>query len=168
MCGQLLRSKMCASRFARITMRAAGVVGCRASLIAPVRRCGGPSEAEMENQVVRRASPAIFALTGPKPQLGRFTKAMDPDKTMPSWRSGITHGFCVTRGHPPIASEPTPSPRLWATAPGATPARLCEHTMRVDLQPSKAELSTLVGITRVQISCLTAFRTLKTMGIARL
>ncbi len=45
---------------------------------------------------------------------------------MPSWRSGRIHGFCVTGGHLPIASEPTPSPRLWATAPGATPARLCE------------------------------------------
>ena len=31
--------------------------------------------------------------------------------------------------------EPTPSPRLWATAPGATPTRLCEHTMRVSSRP---------------------------------
>src|SRR5689334_5181560 len=56
---------------------------------------------------------------------------MDPGSTKPSWRSGNTHGFCVTGGHPPIASEPTPSPRLWAAAPGATLVRLCEHTMRV-------------------------------------
>jgi hypothetical protein len=33
--------------------------------------------------------------------------------------------------------SPTPSPRLWAASPGATPARLCEHTMRVFNQPSK-------------------------------
>ena len=46
----------------------------------------------------------------------------------------------------PIASEPTPSPRLWATAPGATPARLCEHTMRVASRPPKPELSTWLGI----------------------
>jgi len=52
---------------------------------------------------------------------------MDPGKAKPSWRSGNTHGFCVTGGLSPIASEPTPSPRLWATPPGATPARLCEH-----------------------------------------
>jgi hypothetical protein len=65
---------------------------------------------------------------------------------IPSWRSGNTHGFCVTGGHPPIASEPTPSPRLWATPPGATPARLCHHNMRILLDPSKEELSTLVGI----------------------
>ena len=65
---------------------------------------------------------------------------------MPSWRSGRIHGFCVTGGHLPIAPEPTPSPRLWATAPGATPARLCEHTMRVFYQPSKPELSTWLAI----------------------
>src|ERR1700682_1137279 len=70
---------------------------------------------------------------------------MDPSSTMPSWRSGKTHGFCVTGGHSPIASEPTPSPRLWATTPGATPARLCEHTMRVQYEPSKPELSTWLG-----------------------
>src|SRR5271169_936473 len=67
---------------------------------------------------------------------------MDPGSTMSSRRSGKTHGFCVTGGHPPIASEPTPSPRLWATPPGATPARLCEHTMRVTDWPPKPELST--------------------------
>jgi hypothetical protein len=44
-----------------------------------------------------------------------------------------------------LLPEPTPSPRLWATAPGATPARLCEHTMRVFSRPAKPELSTLVG-----------------------
>src|ERR1700686_1381738 len=71
---------------------------------------------------------------------------MDPSSTMPSWRSGKTHGFCVTGGHSPIASEPTPSPRLWATALGATPARLCEHTMRVASRPSKPELPTLAAV----------------------
>ena len=48
----------------------------------------------------------------------------------PPRRSGNTHGFCVTGGLPPIASEPTPSPRLWTTPPGATPAKLCEHYHR--------------------------------------
>src|SRR5215472_15930064 len=71
---------------------------------------------------------------------------MDPDRTEPPWRSGNTHGFCVTGGLPPIASEPTPSPRLWATPPGATPAGLCEHTMEVESWPSKLELSTWLGI----------------------
>src|SRR5690348_14119835 len=71
---------------------------------------------------------------------------MDPDRTELPWRSGNTHGFCVTGGLPPIASEPTPSPRLWATPPGATPAGLCEHTMRADRRLSIPELSTLAGI----------------------
>src|SRR5947209_1607052 len=65
--------------------------------------------------------------------------------TTPSWRSGNTHGFCVTGGRWPIASEPTPSPRLWATAPGATPVRLCEHTTRLLNRPSEPELSTWMG-----------------------
>src|SRR5215471_6832820 len=70
---------------------------------------------------------------------------MDPGSTKPSWRSGNTHGFCVTGGLSPIASEPTPSPRLWATSPGATPTRLCEYTMRASNRSSKPELSTWLG-----------------------
>src|ERR1044072_5263275 len=71
---------------------------------------------------------------------------MDPDRTELPWRFGTTHGFCVTGGLPPIASEPTPSPRLWAPPPGATPAGLCEHTMRADRRLSIPELSTLAAI----------------------
>src|ERR1019366_8520840 len=41
-----------------------------------------------------KSSPAIFAFDMPKASLGSFTKAMDPGTTMPSWRSGNTHGFC--------------------------------------------------------------------------
>src|ERR1035438_4146822 len=63
---------------------------------------------------------------------------------MPCWRSGNTHGFCVTGGHSPIASEPTPSRRLWATAPGATPALRIEHTTGGRADHSKPELSTLL------------------------
>src|ERR1041385_7440456 len=71
---------------------------------------------------------------------------MDPDRTELPWRSGNTHGFCVTGGLPPIAAEPPPSPRLWAAPPGATPAGLCDHTMRADRRLSIPELSTLAGI----------------------
>src|ERR1051326_3264436 len=46
---------------------------------------------------------------------------MDPDRTELPWRSGNAHGFCVTGGLSPIASEPTPSPRLWATPPRRDP-----------------------------------------------
>ena len=91
-----------------------------------------------------KSGPATFAFDLPKASLGGSTKAMDPGKTMPSWRSGKTHGFCVTGGHPPIASEPTPSLRLWATAPGATPARLTEHTTGGSADRSEPELSTLL------------------------
>jgi hypothetical protein len=91
-------------------------------------------------------SPAIFAFDMPKASLGSSTKAMHPGSPKPSWRSGNTHGFCVTGGHPPIASEPTPSLRLWATTPGATPARLTEHTTSGPTGHSKPELSTLLGI----------------------
>ncbi len=91
-----------------------------------------------------KSGPAIFAFDMPKASLGSFTKAMDPGATMPPWRSGNTHGFCVTGGHPPIASEPTPSLRLWATAPGATPARLTELTTGGPADRSKPELPTLL------------------------
>lgn len=92
-----------------------------------------------------KSGPAIFAFPVPKASLGSSTKAMDPSSPKPSWRSGNTHGFCVTGGHPPIASEPTPSLRLWATAPGATPARLTEHTTGGQTGRSKPELSTLLA-----------------------
>jgi hypothetical protein len=110
-----------------------------------------------------KSSPAIFAFDMPKASLGSFTKAMDPGTTMPSWRSGNTHGFCVTGGHPPIASEPTPSLRLWATAPGATPARLTEHTTGGQADRSKPELSTLLG-TGTFYFALTQRKIVLTMG----
>src|SRR3982751_3187173 len=61
---------------------------------------------------------------------------------MPSWRSGKTHRFCVTGGHRPIASEPTPSPRLWAPRQ-ARPQRSCANIPRgLQPNPQKPELST--------------------------
>ena len=88
--------------------------------------------------------PAVIALIYPKPPLGSFTKAIGLGSTMPCWCSGITHGFCITAGHSPIASEPTPSRRLWAAAPGATPALRIDHTTGgADYRP-KPELSTLL------------------------
>src|ERR1039458_8078094 len=63
---------------------------------------------------------------------------------MSSWRSGNTHGFCVTGGHSPIASEPTPSRRLWQAAPGANPALRIEHTTGGRGGHSKPERSTLL------------------------
>src|SRR5579862_8548320 len=45
-----------------------------------------------------------------------------------------------------LLPEPTPSPRLWAASPGATPVRLCEYTMGGVDRPSKPELSTWLGV----------------------
>src|SRR5579862_4279324 len=45
-----------------------------------------------------------------------------------------------------LLPEPTPSPRLWADSPGATPVRLCEYTMGGVDRPSKPELSTWLGV----------------------
>ena len=61
-CGQSRLQPGRANQSAKITMREARAPGCRASLIAPARRCGSRSETEMQNHFVRRASPAIFAL----------------------------------------------------------------------------------------------------------
>jgi hypothetical protein len=93
-----------------------------------------------------KSSPAAFALDLRKASLRGFTKAIGLGSATPSRRSGRTHGFCVTGGCPPIASEPTPSLRLWATAPGATPARLIEHSTASLTGYPKPELSTLLGI----------------------
>ena len=79
----------------------------------------------------------------PGPELQGFTNAIGIGSTIPSWRSGKTHGS-VTGGHSPIASEPTPSPRLWAAAPGATPALQAEHITSGLAGHSKPELSTLL------------------------
>src|SRR4051795_10660243 len=43
-------------------MREVRVPGCKASSIAPVRRCGGRSETEDANQFCAPGKPAVFAL----------------------------------------------------------------------------------------------------------
>ena len=128
--GWLLRS-------ARAGVMASGTDGQREKLSACIvsgSQSGTPG----------KSGPAAFAFLCPKPPLGSFTKAIGLGSTMPSWRSGKTHGFCVTGGHSPIASEPTPSRRLWAAAPGATPAPRIEHTTGGRSDDPKAELSTLL------------------------
>src|SRR5580658_4880907 len=68
----LLLSRRCANRYARITTPEARARGCRASLIAPVHRCGK----QLANETIWCAGkPAIFALDSPKPPLGSFTKS---------------------------------------------------------------------------------------------
>ena len=61
----------------------------------------------------------------------RYLVRMIDDATSWSW------GRFVVRD-----ATPTQSPRLWATSPGATPKRLCEHTMWACQEPCIPELST--------------------------
>src|ERR1700733_3248920 len=113
-----------------------GATGWITSSIAPVPPCGRVSTVERK-PFGRRAflmAQSLRSRIPPKQWIHGSSRALQALRK--------SHGFCVTGGLPPIASEPTPSPRLWATAPGATPARLCEHTMRVGHRPSKEELST--------------------------
>ena len=48
-------SRRCTNRFAKITMREAGVTGCRAFSIVRARRCGSRLEAEAKTNLERRA-----------------------------------------------------------------------------------------------------------------
>src|SRR3954447_8270305 len=80
----------------------------------------------------------------PKASAREFHQSNRPRLVNASWCSGNTHGFCITGGHSPIASEPTPSPRLWAAAPGATPALRIEHITGGRAGRLKPELSTLL------------------------
>src|SRR5215471_14297921 len=139
--GQPRRSRRRARRFAKITMRAVGATGWTVSSIGPVHRYGGALEIGSKTSIRKTC---FFYAQSLRSEIS--PKQWIPTERSPPWRSGNNHGFCVTGGPPPIASEPTPSPRLWATPPGATPAGLCEHTMGADCQPSKPELSTWPGI----------------------
>jgi hypothetical protein len=89
-------------------MREARVAGCKGSLTGRVHRYGSRLRSGSKGIWKAGLAPGIFAFTTPKPQLEGFTKAMGPGSPMPSWRSGSNHGFCVTGGHSPIASELTP------------------------------------------------------------
>ncbi len=95
-----------------------------------------------------KLSPAIFALLGPKPPLRSFTKSIQSSPTgKPSKRTGPVSpavSESPQEGLRRLLSEPTPSHRLWATAPGATPAQRIEHNTSGCGDCSKPELSTLL------------------------
>ena len=46
----------------------------------------------------------------------------------------------------PIRNGAYPVASALGAEPGTTPVRLCEHTMEVEVDPQKQELSTLVGL----------------------
>jgi hypothetical protein len=131
-------------------MQEAGVVGCRASSIAPVRRCERPSETEMESHWVRRAKARRSSCLMAQSLRSGVSPAAECVQTeRPSRRAGLVSPEVSSRHRRACADcfpEPTPSLRLWAASPGATPARRCQHTMRVLSQPSKPELSTWLGV----------------------
>jgi hypothetical protein len=97
-----------------------------------------------------KSGPAIIAFLCPKPPLGSFTKSIQSSDTgKPSKRTGpVSPGVCESpqEGLRRLLSEPTPSHRLWAAAPGATPALPVEHNMGDYSSHSKPELSTLLEI----------------------
>src|SRR5215469_3598911 len=63
----------------------------------------------------------------------------------PCRRSGNHTGSAHCRA-PADCFGANPSPRLWATPPGATPAKLCEHTTRIQNRILKTGTFYLAGI----------------------
>lgn len=90
-----------------------------------------------------RSGPAGFALAVPKALLWAFTQAIRPQRESPAGSQESPGAFSFQQGFLHIALEPAPSLRPWASAPGATPARLITQTMDGPNQRSKLELSTL-------------------------
>jgi hypothetical protein len=87
-----------------------------------------------------KVCPAIFAIFMPKASAREFHQSIQLFKTRkPSGR------YALPEGGGRLLMEPTPSPRLWAAAPGATPALPIELIMSGRSGSSKPELSTLLG-----------------------
>jgi len=75
-------------------------------------------------------------------QKGRraFFAAQSLRSWVPLARQGVFYNKALRPvsglGGPAPTASVTRSPRLWAASPGATPARLCEHTMKVGSRSS--------------------------------
>jgi len=104
------------------------------------------TESKTHLETPGKSGPAIFAFDIPKASALKFHQSNG---------SQLNNALLALRKHSRVLRHrrafadcfgANPSPRLWVTAPGATPARLCEHTMRVFYQPSEPELSTWPGI----------------------
>ena len=79
------------------------------------------------------------AFLKPKASAREFHQQQNASLTgKPSARNGPVSPGIIERweGLRRLLPEPTPSPRLWATPSGATPARMCEHTMWVFFKPA--------------------------------
>jgi hypothetical protein len=129
-----------------------------ASITGPATRSDLPSDgwtwrfpltsSRMENAFILNASPKKFnserrakaarrslASTDPKPQLKSSTTLIGKNKNPRAETRGFL--FCLS------VTEPAPSPRLWATASGATPARHTDDTTPIPHGHRQPELSTL-------------------------
>ena len=97
-----------------------------------------PVNKERRAKSARRTS----RLKYPKPPLGSFTNSnQSPNEEKPSRRELGRAEEGLRR----LLSEPTPSHRLWAATPGATPAQRTENTMAGLHHRPKPERSTLLA-----------------------
>jgi hypothetical protein len=88
-----------------------------------------------------KSGPTIFALYGPKPQLESPPKA-EGVHNRKALRAISNH----SGGLAPTASGANSVASALGTSPGATPAKLCQHNMRVLNRPSEPELSTWLRV----------------------
>src|SRR5471032_838764 len=130
-------------------MRGAGAVGWRGSLIVPVRRCGRllrTTRAETSSKIAGQKRPGEFRVLKPKASARRFHQSNGfPARRCPPGAPERLTGSASQEGIRRLLRSQPPSPRLWATSPGATPAKLCEHTMRVTDWPPKIGTFYLAG-----------------------
>jgi hypothetical protein len=105
-------------------------------LDAGILRPAQPAAVETDPKRIRWP---IFALYGPKPPLGSSTSSNGYSlQKGPLRRPVETTRILIAVGGPaPIAPGANSVASALSASPGATPAKLCEHTMRVSNQPSK-------------------------------
>src|ERR1700681_2567509 len=143
-CGLSRLSRKCANRFAKITMPEVEAIGCKASSIAPARRCGSPLATERETPFgnAGQKRPGDLRVLKPKASALKFhqSNGSRQDNALLALRK---HSRVLRHSRASAdCFRANPVASALGTAPGATPARLCEHTMRVSAEPSKPELST--------------------------
>src|SRR6266581_3550670 len=126
------------------TMPAERVLGCRASLIGPVHRCGKLSAASEENHLETpgKIGPAMRALFMPKASAREFHQSNGP--TARQYPPGAPETLTGSASQEGIRRLLRSQPRRLGFGQPARrdPGELCEHTMRVTDWPHKPELST--------------------------
>src|SRR5579863_7119078 len=121
-------------------MREVRAAGWMASLPGRARHCGRPSGIDGKAILCAGLTPGDHRAVWPKASARESHRQQLVSITgKPSARNGPVSPGVIERweGLRRLLPEPTPSPRLWAPEPGATPARLCEHTIWVRSEPAK-------------------------------